>query len=67
MEAATEDASYILAEPQHARLIEPAPVINHTDRELTLIEELVGRLPPFADRIGDEPSGPLDSAAARAA
>ena len=29
------------------KLIVPAPVINHTDSELTLIEELVGRTPPF--------------------
>ena len=29
------------------KLIVPAPVINHTDSELILIEELVGRTPPF--------------------
>ena len=29
------------------KLIVPAPVINHSDAELTLIEELVGRTPPF--------------------
>jgi hypothetical protein len=28
--------------------IKPAPVINHTDEELMLIEALVGRTPPFA-------------------
>lgn len=28
--------------------IQPAPVINHTDEELMLIETLVGRTPPFA-------------------
>ena len=28
--------------------IRPAPVINHTDEELMLIEALVGRVPPFA-------------------
>ncbi|MDZ7829819.1 MAG: hypothetical protein U5K33_10160 [Halofilum sp. (in: g-proteobacteria)] len=27
--------------------IRPAPVINHTDMELVLIEQLVGRKPPF--------------------
>jgi hypothetical protein len=29
--------------------ITPAPVINHTDAELTLLESMVGRRPPFAD------------------
>ena len=29
-------------------VIRPAPFINHTDTELALIEELVGRAPPFA-------------------
>jgi hypothetical protein len=28
--------------------IEPAPFINHTDLELSLIEALVGRTPPFS-------------------
>ena len=27
--------------------IDPAPVINHTDQELILLERLVGRIPPF--------------------
>jgi hypothetical protein len=31
-----------------ARRIQPAPFINHTDLELTLIESLVGRTPPFS-------------------
>jgi hypothetical protein len=26
----------------------PAPVLNHTDAELTMLESLVGRKPPFA-------------------
>jgi len=30
------------------RMIETAPVINHTDAELTMLEALVGRKPPFA-------------------
>lgn len=34
------------------KLIVPAPVINHTDSELTLIEELVGRAPPFENLDG---------------
>jgi hypothetical protein len=33
-------------------LIVPAPVINHTDSELILIEELVGRIPPFENLDG---------------
>ena len=28
--------------------IENAPVINHTDKELIMLEKLVGRIPPFA-------------------
>ena len=39
---------YILASPQDGNLIVPAPFINHTDAELALIEELVGRTTPFA-------------------
>lgn len=39
---------FILGEGMEGRRIEPAPVINHTDMELLLIEELVGRSPPFA-------------------
>ncbi len=27
--------------------IDPAPVINHSDQELILLERLVGRVPPF--------------------
>jgi len=39
---------YLLAKlSQKGELITPAPMINHTDMELTLIEELVGREPPF--------------------
>ncbi len=41
---------YILGERENGRLIEPAPVINHTDAELTLIEALLDRVPPFRDR-----------------
>ncbi len=39
---------YIMAEGSSGKRIEPAPLINHTDMELLLIEELVGRTPPFA-------------------
>jgi hypothetical protein len=34
-------------------VIEPAPVINHTDEELILLESLVGRVPPFGSTPGD--------------
>lgn len=39
---------YILGDGAAGSRIEPAPVINHTDMELLLIEELVGRSPPFS-------------------
>ena len=38
---------YILADEQPGRNIRRAPFINHTDQELSLIETLVGRTPPF--------------------
>ena len=38
---------YILADEKPGRNIRRAPFINHTDQELTLIETLVGRTPPF--------------------
>ncbi|MEM7208505.1 MAG: hypothetical protein AAF434_11840 [Pseudomonadota bacterium] len=41
---------YILADAEPGQHIIPAPVINHTDAELVLVEELVGRLPPFGTR-----------------
>ena len=39
---------YILPSPSNGNFIVPGPFINHTDAELALIEELVGRTPPFA-------------------
>lgn len=39
---------YILASGEAGKRIRPAPFKNHTDLELTLIEALVGRVPPFA-------------------
>ena len=39
---------YVLPTSGGKRLILPAPVINHSDTELALIEELVGRTTPFA-------------------
>jgi hypothetical protein len=41
------DAPRYVLKPGAARRIQPAPFINHTDLELTLIESLVGRTPPF--------------------
>jgi len=38
---------YILARAPAGRGIRNAPFINHTDQELSLIETLVGRTPPF--------------------
>ncbi len=38
---------YILAKSAAGRAIRSAPFINHTDQELSLIETLVGRTPPF--------------------
>ena len=39
---------YVLA-GKESNVIRPAPVINHSNSELALIEELVGRTTPFAD------------------
>jgi hypothetical protein len=44
---------YILTGQQSGENIRPAPFINHTDQELTLIETLVGRTPPFVFPKGD--------------
>lgn len=38
---------YITADGKKGQQIRPAPMKNHTDLELMLIEELVGRVPPF--------------------
>jgi hypothetical protein len=38
---------YILKDQTQGNNIRNAPFINHTDQELTLIEALVGRTPPF--------------------
>lgn len=40
---------FVLAEPENGKIIVPAPVFNHTDEELILIEALVGRKPPFSN------------------
>ena len=44
---------YILKEAASGQSIVDAPFINHTDEELTLIEAIVGRTPPFIFPIGD--------------
>jgi len=43
-----DNPRYILGKGAAGKLIRPAPFVNHTDMELTLIETLVGRTPPFA-------------------
>ena len=40
---------YVVADGGPGRNIRPAPVINHSDAELELIETIVGRRPPFLD------------------
>jgi hypothetical protein len=42
------DAPRYVLKAGAARRIQPAPFINHSDLELTLIEALVGRTPPFS-------------------
>lgn len=42
-----DDAKYVLASGNADKLIRKAPFKNHSDMELTLIETLVGRTPPF--------------------
>ncbi len=39
---------YILANPEGGKLIVPAPMKNHTDEELMLVEAIVGRVTPFS-------------------
>jgi hypothetical protein len=43
------DAPRFIYSSGKAKLIEPAPVINHKDEELILLESLVGRVPPFVN------------------
>ena len=38
------------------QMIMGAPVINHTDAELTMLENLVGRWPPFTPWPGEQPA-----------
>lgn len=39
---------FILKDPEQGQLIIPAPVFNHTDQELALIEAIVGRESPIS-------------------
>lgn len=41
------DSPFYIGTDTTQALIQPAPVINHRDYELTLLENAVGRLPPF--------------------
>jgi hypothetical protein len=43
-----DDPRYITASGDSSKRIRKAPFKNHTDLELTLIEALVGRVPPFS-------------------
>lgn len=40
------------------QMLMPAPVMNHTDAELILLESLVGRRPPFMDSGSTYPTDP---------
>ena len=44
------DSPFYISNDVSAPAIKPAPVINHRDVELTMLEALVGRKPPFADK-----------------
>jgi hypothetical protein len=44
-----EQPRYIMAKGAPRMMME-APVVNHTDAELILLESLVGRVPPFAGK-----------------
>ena len=51
-----EQPRYVMAggAPQ---MVMKAKAINHTDAELTMLEALVGRVPPFVKKSGRAPSG----------
>lgn len=46
------DAPRFVHAASRGALIQPAPVFNHTDAELIMLEALVGRVPPFYDPWG---------------
>jgi len=45
---------YIHADPAMPKSMVPAEVVNHSDAELTLLEGLVGRVPPFLVTSGSQ-------------
>lgn len=47
------DAPRFVHAASRGALIQPAPVFNHSDAELIMLEALVGRVPPFYDPWGD--------------
>jgi hypothetical protein len=47
IEATHHDKPRYITKGRGDKLIRPAPMINHTDQELMLVETLVGRTPPF--------------------
>jgi FecR protein len=46
------DTPFFIGADTASPLLKPAPVINHRDYELTMLEAMVGRLPPFASKAG---------------
>lgn len=46
------EAPLFLRDAGGAMRVEPGPVMNHTDAELTMLEALVGREPPFVNSPG---------------
>jgi hypothetical protein len=50
------DTPFFIGADAASPLLKPAPVINHRDYELTMLEAMVGRLPPF---VGKESSGSI--------
>ena len=47
-----EHPLYIYNDMNMSKMMVPAGVINHTDDELTMLESLVGRWPPFIGQVG---------------
>lgn len=46
-----EQPRYVMAKGA-PKMVEPAPMVNHTDAELEILEALVGREPPFKGKGG---------------
>jgi len=53
IESKHHDAPRYITKGRGEKLIRPAPMINHTDQELMLVETLVGRTPPFVFPMDD--------------